>query len=325
MPAPSSTPATLRPDLAGAMEEFPIAQAMAGMIGYMVAPVLDVSVQADNFGKIPVEAYLQLLNTKRASGSGYNRDDFEFDLDSYATIEHGAEGVVDDRDAKRYRSYFDAELKQVERKRFQVMLAAEKRVADLVFNASTFTGALTAAAGTAWDDYANADPIADVEAAAQAFYNNTGLWPNTGICGRLNYRNLRNCQSIIDRISSVGAGDRSLATDINAAKLAEVFDLPRILIGGMASNTANKGLAASIGSIWNPDYFMLAYISDDSSIETPSLARTFHWSEDGSAIGGTIETYREDDKRSTIVRVRHEVHEKLMYTQLGYLITGCTT
>lgn len=325
MPAPSSVPGTLRPDLVGAMEEFPIAAAEAGMIAYEVAPLLEVGLQADNFGKIPIEAYLQQLNTKRASGSGYQRDDFEFDIDSYATIEHGLEGVVDDRDAKRYRSYFDAELKQAQRKRFQVLLAAEKRVADLVFNASTFTGALTNSASAAWDDYANAAPIDDGEAAAQAFYNNTGLWPNTMILGRVNYRNLRQCAQIIDRISSTGAGDRAVASDINPQKLAEVFDIDRVLVGGMATNTANKGLAATIGSIWNPDYAMLAYIADDNSIETPSLARTFHWSDDGSAPLGTIETYREDDKRSTIVRVRHEVHEKLMYPQLGYLITGCAS
>lgn len=324
MPQPTTTPTTLRPDLAGAMEEFPVDMANLGLIGYEVAPVVDVAVQSDQYPKIPIEAYLQQLNTKRASGADYQRDDFDFEMDSFATVEHGLEGVIDDRDAKKYRNFFDAELVQAKRKRLQIMLAAEKRVADMVFNASTFS-AQTHGVTNEWDDYAVAKPVDDVETGAQSFYNLCGLWPNRLIMSRKVFRNLRNCQQIIDRISSVGAGDRALATDVVAAKLAEVFDVGKVLVGGMANNSANKGLDAVIGSIWSPEYVALAYVDEGNSIENPSLAKTFHWSEDGSTIGGTIETYREEAQRRSIVRVRHDTHEKLTHSKLCWLMSNITT
>ena len=54
----------------------------------------------------------------------------------------------------------------------------------------------------------------------------------------------------------------------------------------------------------------------------PCLARCFHWDEDGGAIGGTIEAYRDEGKRSDIIRVRHQVQEVIYYKQAGFLATG---
>lgn len=303
------------------MEEFPIEAAMNGSIAYLASPVVNVSLQADKYGRIPIEEYLQEQEAKRASGTGYQRDDFKFIEDAYACSEYGLEGKVDDRDAKRYKSYFDAELKQTMRKRFQLMLAAERRVSNLLFNATTFSGQTTAM-GTALTNYGASTPIVVVESAIQAVYNRTGLWPNTLIMGKKAFRNMRQNATIIDRISSSGAGDQSRTSDITTQQLAEVFDLPNILVGGMSTNSANRGLAASISSAWNDANMMVGYIDDSGDIEAPSLTRTFHWSEDGSVLGGQIESYREEDKRSTIIRVRHDTHEKIEYKELGQLITG---
>ena len=324
MPQPTNTVLTLRPDLAGAMEEFPAEMGSLGLIAYEACPVVDVGVQSDQFAKIPIETYLQQQKTKRNSKGDYQRDDFDFEMDSFATIEHGLEGIVDDRDAKKYGNFFNAEVVQAKRKRLQVMMAAEQRVAALLFNAANFSGQ-TAAVTNEWDDFANATPVFDVEAAAKAFNNLNGLWPNRMIINRRGFRNLRNCNQIVERISSVGAGDRSLSTDITAAKLAEVFDIEKVLVGGMSTNSANRGLDAVISSIWSDEYALLAYIDESADIEAPSLCKTFHWSEDGSTIGGTVESYREEAQRRGIVRVRHDVHEKITAPKLGYLLSNITT
>ena len=47
MPAPTSTLATLRPDLAGSFMQFDLALDRQGFIGYQVAPIIDVQKQAD--------------------------------------------------------------------------------------------------------------------------------------------------------------------------------------------------------------------------------------------------------------------------------------
>ena len=54
--------------------------------------------------------YSTLFRSDRQSGGSYGRGDYEFEDVYYATKEQGWEEPVDDRDAKMYADYFDAEL-----------------------------------------------------------------------------------------------------------------------------------------------------------------------------------------------------------------------
>ena len=39
-------------------------------------------------------------------------------------------------------------------------------------------------------------------------------------------------------------------------------------------------------------------------------------------IGGTVETYRDETIRGDVVRVRHDTDERIIYTELGHLLTS---
>lgn len=326
MPSPSTSLTTLRPDLAGSLMEFDLAVDRAGFIGSRVLPVMEVMKQSGVFGKIPIEQLLQEREVTRAPGSGYSRGNFTFTTDSYACVEYGAEEPVDDREAQMYAEYFEAEQVSAQRALDAVLRAAEKRVADLIFNATTWTGSsLTTAVTNEWDDSANATPIVDVEAAVRKVYTNSGLWPNALIINRKVFRNLRNCDEVIERIQSAGAGSQTRATDITVQQLAEVFDLPFILVAGSTKNTAKEGAAASLSPMWSDEYAMIARICTSNDIREPGLGRIFHWGADGSSIGGTVESYRDDSIRSDLIRVRHDVDEKVLYTECGHLLSNITT
>lgn len=326
MPAPSSSLATLRPDLVDSFMEFDLEMEKQGYIALNVFPVIEVGLQSDNPGKIPIEQLLQIGETARNSGGGYNRGSWKFETFSYATREHGWEEPVDDRDAKRYRHFFNAEQIAAARAYGFVTRNQEQRAAAALFNASTWTGAsLTTAVTNEWDDAANATPITDVEAAVRLVYAGSGLWPNALVINRKVFRNLRNCDSVIDRINSAGAGSPSKPEDVTAAMLSAVFDLPHIIIGGGSKNSANEGQAASVAQVWSDEYAMVCRVAETNDIREPCVGRTFHWSEDGSNIGGTIETYRDEVVRSDIVRVRHETDEVVMYAAAGHLLSNITT
>lgn len=326
MPSNATSLATLRPDLAESLLEYDLAADRAGFIASQVFPVIEVASQAGNFGKIPIEQLLQTRTTDRASGAGYARGTYTFDDAAYATKEHGAEEPVDDRSQAMYREYFDAELIATQRAYDAVLRNAEIRMAAKVFNASTWTGSsLTTAITNEWDDTATATPITDVEAAVRKIWNNSGLWANALVINRNVFRNLRNCEQVIERINSSGAGDRSMVRDITAQKLAEAFDLDYIIVGGLPKNTAAEGQTASLSSIWSDEYAMVCRIATGNDFREPCIGRTFHWAEDGSQIGGTVESYREEQTRSNIVRVRHEVSEVVLYTEAGHLLSNITT
>ncbi|MBW3540754.1 MAG: hypothetical protein KY476_10825 [Planctomycetes bacterium] len=325
MPSPNTSLATLRPDLAS-FEEFDLEMQRRGYIGTQVLPVMGVAKQSGTFGKITLESLLQNRSVERAPGGGYSRGDWDFGTDSFATTERGAEEPVDDRESELYSEYFDAEQVSAARAYEAVLQAQEQRIAALLFNATTWTGAsLTTGVTNEWDDAANATPIDDVEAAVRKVWEGTGLWPNALMLNRLVFRNLRNCAQIIERITASGAGSPAKASDVTAQMLAAVFDLERIVVGGNPKNSAAEGQSASIAPIWSNEYAMVAKLATGNDIREPCLGRTFHWDADGSMPGGAIETYRDETVRSEIVRVRHDVHEKVLYVGAAHLLSNITT
>jgi hypothetical protein len=106
--------------------------------------------------------------------------------------------------------------------------------------------------------------------------------------------------------------------------LAQVFDLDEVIVAGSPKNSAKEGQTVSVAEIWDDEYAMVARVARSSDMREPCIGRTFHWSEDGSSIGGTVETYRDEPVRSNIVRVRHDVDELLLITAAAQLLDNVT-
>lgn len=324
MPAPDTALSTLRPDLAGSFTEFDLAMDRMGFIGNRVLPVIDVAKASGSFGKIPIEQLLKTRETKRSPGGGYARGQFTFTPVTFATEEHGAEEPVDDNEAELYSDFFQTEVIAAQRAMDAVLRNQEKRIAAAVFNATTWTGsALTTAITNEWDDATNAVPITDMEAAIRKVWDGTGIWPNTLIINRKVFRNLRLCVQIIDRMKAQGFVDVR-AGAINESILATLFDIDRILVAGSAKDSAKEGQSTTVAPIWSDEYAMICRLPSTADIKEPCVGRTMHWAQDGSQIGGTVESYREEQVRSDIIRVRHQVDEVILYAGAGHLLSNVT-
>lgn len=323
MAVPTATP-DLNPLIGGAFEEFNTEANEAGFIAHLVAPIVEVALQAANPGKLPIEALLQSRDTLRGPGAPYARDNFEFAKFAYACEEYGKETPIDHRQRQMYRNLIDLEMTATRRSRHDVLNHVERVAAAAMFNTSTWTGAsLTTAVTNEWDDAANATPVDDVEAAREKVISGSGLDPNALIINRAVYRNLRKVAQILDRIK--GGASASDPASVTPQALAEIFDLPFIIVAGGLKNTADEGQSASISRIWSGEYAMLARVAVTNDPQEPCVARTFHWSEDGSLPFGAVEMYEEQQSRSTIVRVRHDADFVVMYPEAAHLLSNITT
>ena len=323
MGTPDTSLATLRPDLDGSFMEFDLETNQMGFISTQVFPVLNPRSQAGSFGKIKIEELLKERDTTRAPGTGYSRSTHQFTKETYATEEQGAEEPVDDREETMYASYFDAEVIAASRARNAVRINAEKRLAAAVFNETTFTSFKTAV-GNEWDDAENATPIVDVEAAVQSVWDQTGIWPDTMIMNRKVFRNLRNVDEIVSRVKFQGFMDVR-AGNIPIAALSQVFDIPKLIVANSARDSAKEGQTTVIAPIWLDEYCMICKTANTNDIKEPCLGRIFHWTADGSQIDGRMETYRDEVVRADIVRSRHDVDEKMLYVEMGHLLTNITS
>jgi len=320
MPSPSTSLSTQRPDLAASFEAFDLEAEKQNYIGARVAPVLNVQTQVGTFGKIPLDQLLQQRDTRRAPGSGYNRGRYTFTSASYVCEEHGAEEPIDDREASMWANYFDAERIAANRAMNAVLRNAEIRWNTALFNTTTWTGAslYTDVSATPWATIASAVPLTNVEAAVQKVYDNSGLWPNALILGKKAYRNLRNTAQIIDRVKYQGFMDVR-AGNISVEAIAQAFDL-QLIVGGGSKNSALEGQTASVAEVWGNTYAMVARVATTNDPKEPCVARTFHYTADGSQFDGQFESYRDENVRSNVVRCRHDVDEIVMYAQAAHLL-----
>ena len=324
MPTPSAALGSLRPELAGALEEINLAAQRAGYIGLEVLPTFDVAKQSGKFGKVSLEQLLQIKDTSRKPGGPYKRGEWEFTEDSFTTEEKGWEEPVDERESALYTDFVDAEMVAAARAQHFVLQNLEIDIAAMVFNTTTFASGNSnaSAVSNAWSSSANATPFDDVDTAVRGVWNNTGLVPNAVILNWFKLRHLINTAQFRDRVASSGAGSSTMAGSVTLQQVANFFDVEKVIVAGGAKNTANEAQSRTIAHLWDTDKVMVAKLATGNDIREPGLGRTFHWTGDGSAIDGRVESYPEPQTRSEIIRRRFEVGSKLIYPNCGYLLTS---
>jgi hypothetical protein len=313
---PSSSLATLRPDLAGSLQEFDLQANQMGYVGLRIAPVLEVAKQSGHFGRLPIEQLLKDRDTARTPGGGYSRGTGKFEPDTYACTENGTEEPVDDREAEMYADYFDAELVAAQRARNIVLSSHERRVI-----AAALAIAGTAAGAVAWTTTASATPIDDVRAAQLAIFNRCGQKATAMAMSWVRFQHLKDCAQIIDRVKSSGLVNVQ-RSEITPTMVAQALGLEEIILAGGVKNTANENAAATIASLWTDSKALVFTPPRTNDIREPAFMRTIHWAADGSSIGAAIETYRDESVRSDVVRARMDTHEKIMFTEAAQTITG---
>jgi len=275
------------------------------------------------FPQIMREGFLRRAVVKRIARSGYNRDTFLVEDNSYACEERGLEGPLDDADREFYASDFDAESVTTQTIMRRVLQEYEIDVAAAIFNTTSWTGAtLTTAASGYWSTLTT-NIISDLSSAKNKVRVLTGLVPNTLVVSKKIYDYMLQNEYVIERIQF---SERATEESVGAA-LSAVIGLPKVLVGKGVYNSAKEGQTASISDIWDDGYAMVCVTADQgSSIATPCVGRTFVWSADAPAEAGgvIVEQYRDETVRSDIFRARMHSDELVFDPSFGHLISGVT-
>jgi hypothetical protein len=184
--------------------------------------------------------------------------------------------------------------------------SAEKRIASMVFNETNFTAHAVSAK---WDAASTGKPITDINDGKLAFRTQCGMPADALILSYYSFVKMRTNAQIIDQLKYTFPGIDLNA--LNTQHLAQLFDVPRVLVAGGVYNSANKGLDASVADIWDKTYAALVKISSGNDLTQPGLGRSFYWVSD-SATEPIVESYREEQSRSDVFRVRYDVDERLL-------------
>ena len=306
----ASNAAIYRPDLGMSVMEFWEGPGM-GFIGTEILPIFPTPKASSTYPVIPKEALLKIPDTSRAPRGNYQRGDWTYERGLYSTSEQGWEEPIDDdeRDIFDQESPGAADLIATKRGLGHILRGQEKRIADMVFNSTNFTAH---AVSDEWDDADNAVPITNVNTGKLALRDQCGMLPDALVIAYSTFVNLKNCAQVVDRLKYTFPG-----IDINkmtSQELAQIFDVPRVLVGGAVYDSAKQGASASIADVWSNEFAALIKMAQPGDIVLPGLGVSFLWTAD-SAENPIVEQYREEGIRSDVFRVRHSVAESFMQSK----------
>jgi hypothetical protein len=308
---PKNNSMIFRPDLGMVINEWAGENIFPGFIGNMVMPVFKTLLENATFPVIPIEALLTISGSiQRVARANYSRDDAEYERGHFKVLEFGHEQPLDDTERLLFDAESDrnlvAEQLAIKRCWLRIMLSQEKRIADKIFNESNFTAHPVT---NEWDDATNASPINDIKAGKISVRSACGMIPNALIISYPSFEDLKNTDQIVNRLKYTFPGiDLNMITP---DQLAKVLGVEMVLVGGAVFNSAARGKDAVISDIWSSEYAMLTVVNSTPDLLSPCIGRTFLWTKD-SPENPIVESYREENKRCDIFRVRHSVDERLI-------------
>ena len=312
-----------------------------GYIGQSIFPIYPSDTETGRYPIFPKKE-AELLNagrgvtsstptfssvTKRNDTGTYNELDRKFTWGSYFTEEYGLEERVDDVVGTRMSNFFDAEVVTGKLLANSLMLDYEMECASTLMNATTFASNITVATTASWaTDPETAASCSGIPAqinAAIELMTQRGEKPDTLVLSLTNWnlwrRNSRLSTYIWGSLNTAAGGSQ-----ITEQAVANAFRLRRVLIAEKSVNAALKGKTVSLANVWGDTYAALVK-TGEGDFMNGGAARTVVWSADSPGGLFTSESYRDEKRRGTMLRVRSNRTLKILLSDAVQLIKNATS
>lgn len=313
MPIISGTLGTQRPELSDALYQYN--PDGINFVADQIFPPLNVSEQAGQMEVVSRETMLKLNESGRAKGGAYNRINDYLEVVDYNCKDYGLE--ITDNYGYRQTIQYNRELGKVRAIKMGIQLAREKRVAETILNATTWTGAaLYTDVTTAWGTVSSADPRSDVVAAKKKVRDATGVNPNALILSELNLDYLINNAKLRAELAYT-----TMPTEAQVvAALPAMFGLEKLIVIGARYDSEPEGVSTSTTTACGGDsYVSVARVGNANDPVSPGVGFTPVFDED-SGLPYIVESYWEEQTRSMVYRVRHNICEVVVDAAFAHLL-----
>jgi len=312
----NNTGAVLRADLNLVLEE--ASQSTSLFIGQTIAPVFGVDYKAGQYAKITRQGgeLMKAGGVERAPFGGYSRVTRAYTSDSYVVTERGLEEQIDDSQRKEVARYFAVEAVAARNILRAMQLSHEIRVADLLFNSNNWNNTTTSVTLTESNAQDGTFDFPKIILDAQNRLLKKGVPYNTLVLSQENYNIIRRSPKLQTFLyGNMPSGQYRLVT---ASDIATALNIPNVLIASASYDTAAKNKAPNLQPVYNNNYMWLGQVAG-GDFSAGGALRTLVWNAEGGIF--VTESYRNEELRSDIVRVRHSTAEKIIDATAGELIT----
>jgi hypothetical protein len=288
-------------------------------IGDSVLPVKGEDVRRGIYMKAKL-SNAQLLNSDakpREQGAGYQRVNRKYDTDTYDAQEYGLEAAIDDSYEEEVDRFMNLEATEAMLLERSLRIAYEIRVAAAVQNSTTFT-ATNALVNYTAGALATANVATDVDNAKTRLLKK-GIIANAVIMSQDVFVYVRRTTLLQNQIFGVVpkiAGQNMLPGEQDVARALGVDTL---YVAKAPYNANQVGQVFSGGFVWSYAQMVVCQVQG-GEYQAGGIGRTIQWTKDTTGLF-TPETYRAEDRRSNIMRVRQNVAEKIIDETAAEIVT----
>lgn len=288
-------------------------------------PQVPVEHQTNKYWKYTKEDWFRDEAQRRAdasesSGSGYNLGTDSYSCDVFAhhkdvgdkTRANADKGLNLDEDATRFVTT-------------RLLLRQEIQWVTDAFKTGVWATDITGVAGapgagqaTQWSDYANSDPIEDIETGKETILGQTGYMPNVLVLGYQVWRKLKNHPLFIDRIKYTSS--EAVSKEI----VARYLEVDEILIAQSIKVTSKEKAATPVFAFVFGKAALLMYRNPNPGLLEPSAGYTFVWNGVSGDLGLPvgISSFRIEEKKADRVEGEAAWDNKIVATDMGYFFTS---
>lgn len=221
----------------------------SGYVSEEVLPGISVKQTTGLLGKYGSE-HLRIQNTVMGGrGEARRVEVITRTTQSYTIEAHGLESIVTPDDYRNVELPFRAEEDEVVGLTTALWLGKEKALADVLGSTSIMTQNQTLSGTAQFNDYTASTPLTVFRTAFSAVKNGCGMAPNAAVMSWGVYNVLKYHPSILTALGY--AANR--AGLLSREDIARAMDVKYLYISDAAMNTAAKGQAETLASVWGRD------------------------------------------------------------------------
>lgn len=269
-----------------------------GLVGEQLFPQVPVNKQSDKYYVFGRESWL-VENDFRAPGTEANEiPGLALSTDTYYAQEHSLQAPVTDEERWNADSPLSPDRDATELVTSKIWLGREKAMKDLVTTAANYsTNNTTTLSGTAqWNDYVNSDPISNLRTGKANIHSQLFLEPNVAV---IPYQVMTVLEDHPDFIERIKYSERGIVT---ADLVGAVVGIPKVIIPGTGIATSVMGQPITAGYLWGKDV-ILAWVPPRPGLKIPAFAYEFAWKGNPGGSVQYVDRWREEKRKSDLVRV----------------------
>lgn len=277
-------------------------------------PVIGVQKQSDLIMKYDKAAWFRDEAQLRAPGTESEGGGWSTSRDSYFADNYAFHKDIPDEVRDNADTEFDIEADATRYVTDKILMRREKAWAFDFFKSGVWGYNKTAPANfTVWSDYANSDPIIDIDGGRDDVYSTTGKEAEKLVIGRQVWSKLKNHPDFIERIKYT---QRGVLTEELVSSMLGV----EILIGKALEVTNKEGTAPDVFQYIFGKHALLLHVTERPGLMSASAGYTFHWKKRG----GLTFIKRIRDEKAGYDRIEAHTYfdQKQLSPELGVFYQG---